>query len=108
MRISTSAVTTVAKIFQRSALSASAATPASTPTLPATQTRLSSSQVATLPSEKLGATSATVTAAINGQYQRVRAGQRSSSAGRHSAASATRIGYSAIHEKMKGAISPAK
>ena len=39
MRISTSAVTTVAKTFQRLALRPSAISPASTPTLPATQTR---------------------------------------------------------------------
>ena len=39
---------------------------------------------------------------------RVKPGQRSSVSGRHSAASATRIGYSATQENMKGAIRPAK
>ena len=62
----------------------------------------------TLPSDQDGAISATASTARNGQYQRLQRGRRSSPpGGRHSAASASRIGYSAIHENVNGAIRPA-
>src|SRR5580693_8503544 len=107
MRIRTSASTTVAKIFQRLALRPSANRAESKPMLPATHTRRSSSQNETLPSDQVGAISATASTARNGQYQRLQRGRRSSRLGRHSAASASRIGYSATQEKVKGAIRPA-
>src|SRR5581483_4731005 len=103
-----SATTIVAKIFQRSALRTSAAKPASMPTPATSQPLSSSSAVATLPAENVGAISPIATTAISNQYQWARRGQRSSVSGRHSAASATRIGYSAIQENSKGAMSPAK
>jgi hypothetical protein len=97
----------VAKIFQRLALRPSASSAESTPTAPITQILLVSSQVNSLPVDQVGAISATANAARNGQYQWLQRGSRSLPVGRHSAASASRIGYSAIHEKVNGAIRPA-
>src|ERR1700729_3475393 len=59
-------------------------------------------------SEYDGAISATASTARNGQYQWLQRGNRSAPpGGRHNASSASRIGYSAIHENANGAISPA-
>ncbi len=54
-----------------------------------------------------GTIRATASTAISGQVQRVQRGQRSSSGGRHSAASTSRIGYSATQENVNGATRPA-
>jgi hypothetical protein len=56
----------------------------------------------TLPGDQDGAINTTASTARNGQYHAAQRGSRASPpGGRHSAASASRIGYSAIHEKAK-------
>ena len=80
---------------------------------PITQTRFSISHVMIsvrdLPSDQDGAISTTASTARNGQYQRLQPAANRSlpPGGRHNAANASRIGYSATQENANGAIRPA-
>src|SRR5437879_995554 len=92
---------TVVKIFHRLSYNPSASSAENRPTVSITQSRCSPSHAVTLPPDQVGAISATASTARNGQYQLLQRGKRSlPPGGRHNAASASRIGYSAIHENV--------
>ena len=70
-------------------------------------TRCSFIQSNARPGEKAGTSHTTARMANTSQYQRRSPLHRSSASGRHNTANAIRIGYSAIHENVNGAIKPA-